>query len=351
MKFGFCVMADVDEIGFFSHAEALGYDSVWVTDSQMLFSDCYAVLALAAQQTSTAAYRPRHRDLRHAHPAGARGGDGDTEPAGTGPRAPGHRHRQHRDAHDGPAADEDRRRSRSICGCCAALLRGETVDYTYDGDTRPIKMLMRDSKYMSLEPRIPLYVSGFGPRAMALAGEYGDGIVFAIPPRGVPVAEALAHARQGAARRGRDLDGLPQLPRSPTCAAEPGEPVDSERHQGGGRAERDGERLLLLRRGARARHRAAGIPAADLEALLRAGRADTARAPALPHPRIPLHRSAPGRGGTDRRAADPRHLSGRHAGRDRGADSRAGERAACRNWSLPSATPASGAWQNSSRGR
>src|SRR5260221_8918996 len=52
MKFGICVMANVDEIGFFSHAETLGYDSVWVTDSQMLFSDCYAVLALAARQTS-----------------------------------------------------------------------------------------------------------------------------------------------------------------------------------------------------------------------------------------------------------------------------------------------------------
>ncbi len=38
MKFGFTVMADIDEIGFFSHAEALGYDSVWVADSQMLFS-------------------------------------------------------------------------------------------------------------------------------------------------------------------------------------------------------------------------------------------------------------------------------------------------------------------------
>src|SRR5947209_18971305 len=44
MQFGICVMADID-------AEGLGYGSVWVTDSQMIFSDCYAVLALAAQQT------------------------------------------------------------------------------------------------------------------------------------------------------------------------------------------------------------------------------------------------------------------------------------------------------------
>ncbi len=52
MRMSVCVMADIDEIGFFPHAESLGYDSVWVTDSQMLFSDCYAVLALAARQTS-----------------------------------------------------------------------------------------------------------------------------------------------------------------------------------------------------------------------------------------------------------------------------------------------------------
>jgi predicted ATPase len=45
MQFGICVMANIDEIGFFAHAERLGYDSVWVADSQMLFSDCYAVLA------------------------------------------------------------------------------------------------------------------------------------------------------------------------------------------------------------------------------------------------------------------------------------------------------------------
>src|SRR3989441_3034309 len=34
----------VMQFGFFNHAESLGYDSVWVTDSQMIFSDCYAVL-------------------------------------------------------------------------------------------------------------------------------------------------------------------------------------------------------------------------------------------------------------------------------------------------------------------
>jgi len=59
------------------------------------------------------------------------------------------------------------------------LLLGDAVEYAphgaRPGATRPIKMLIREKKYMSLEPRIPLYVSAFGPRAMELAGEHGDG--------------------------------------------------------------------------------------------------------------------------------------------------------------------------------
>ena len=51
MQFSICVMANIDEIDFFTHAENLGYAAVWVADSQMLFSDCYAVLALAAART------------------------------------------------------------------------------------------------------------------------------------------------------------------------------------------------------------------------------------------------------------------------------------------------------------
>ena len=58
MRMSVCVMADIDEIGFYPHIESLGYDSAWVADSQMLFSDCYAVLALAARQTRGCAWAP-----------------------------------------------------------------------------------------------------------------------------------------------------------------------------------------------------------------------------------------------------------------------------------------------------
>src|SRR5512144_1911828 len=204
MRFSICVMADVDEIGFFSHAETLGYDSVWVTDSQMLFSDCYAVLALAAQQTRRIRLGPGvaicGTRIPPVHVAGM---------ATLNRLAPG---RVHLGVGTGNTATRSMgqppMRLAEYAECLRVLrglLRGEAVDYAPRGAARPIKMLIREKKYMSLEPRIPLYVSAFGPRAMEVGGQYGDGLVIAIPPRGVPPAEALALARGGARRVGREL--------------------------------------------------------------------------------------------------------------------------------------------------
>jgi 5,10-methylenetetrahydromethanopterin reductase len=229
MKFGFCVMADIDEIGFFPHVEALGYDSVWVADSQMLFSDCYAVLALAARHTSrlrigpgTAICGTRIPPVQVAAVATLNRIAPGRVFLGIGTGNTAMRSMGQRPMRIAEFADYLR--------VLAALLRGETVDYAFGGAAKPIRMLMHDDRgYMNLEPKIPLYVSGFGPRAMALAGEYGDGLVFAIPPRGTAPAEALAHVRQGAARTGRDLAGFHNCALTNLAVLEPGEAVDSDR--------------------------------------------------------------------------------------------------------------------------
>ncbi len=228
MKFGVCVMANVDEIGFFSHAETLGYDSVWVTDSQMLYSDCYAVLALAARQTTKLRLGPgtaicgtrippvhvaAMATLNRLAPGRVLLGLGT---GNTAMRSMGQR----------PMKVADYREYLRVI---RALLDGDTVAYTYNGVTRPVKMLLADRKYTSLQPPIPLYVSGFGPRAMELAGEFGDGLVFAIPPRGTPVREALGHARTGATRAGRTLTGFRNCALTNVVLLEPGEAVDSPR--------------------------------------------------------------------------------------------------------------------------
>ena len=228
MKFGFCLMSDASEIGFFNHVEALGYHSVWVADSQMLFSDCYAVLALAARQTSrlhlgpgTAICGTRIAPVQAAAMATLNAlapgrvflgiGTGNTAMRTMGQK---------------PMKMADYSEYLRVL---AALLRGEIVDYTFEGVTKPVKLLHREGRGMRLDPPIPLYVSGFGPRAMALAGEHGDGIIFAIPPRGVPVAQALGHARQGAARTGRSMDGFRNASLSSVFVLENGERADSDR--------------------------------------------------------------------------------------------------------------------------
>ena len=229
MKFGFCVMADINEIGFYPHIESLGYDSAWVADSQMIFSDCYAVLALASRATrklrlgpGTAICGTRIPPVHAAAVASLNAiapgriflgiGTGNTALRTMGQKPMR------------MAAFSDYLR------VLAALLRGEVVDYAFEGRApKPIKLLLGDETRMTLTPKIPLYVSGFGPRAMALAGEHGDGLIFAIPPRGVPVAQALGHARQGAARSGRDMGGYLNASLTSVAVLEPGEAVDSDR--------------------------------------------------------------------------------------------------------------------------
>ena len=228
MQFSMCVMANIDEIDFFTHAENLGYAAVWVADSQMLFSDCYAVLALAAARTQRLRLGPGTAicgtrlppvqvaavaTLNRLAPGRIHLGIGT---GNTAMRAMGQKPMRIKDYAE-------------YVRVLSALLRGETVDYMYNGVTRPIKMLMHEHKYMNLEPKIPLYVSGFGPRAMQLAGIYGDGLVFAIPPRGMAVPEAMAHVRQGATQVGQSLEGFRTCALTNIVLLEPGEAVDSER--------------------------------------------------------------------------------------------------------------------------
>ncbi len=228
MKFGFCMMSDVDDVGFFSFVENLGYHSVWVADSQMMFSDVYAVCALAAQHTRTLRIGPGTAIC------GTRIPPVQVAAIATLNRmAPG---RVFLGIGTGNTAMRTMGQKPMTMAAFAeylrvltALMDGQVVDYTFDGRTRPIKMLRHDTRFMNLQPKIPLYVSGYGPRAMALAGEYGDGLVFTIPPRGVAVEDALGHARQGAARSGRDMTGFRNAALCNVAVLEPGEAADSDR--------------------------------------------------------------------------------------------------------------------------
>lgn len=220
--------AKVDEIGYITHAENLGYSHVWVTDSPMIRSNCWAVLALAAQATRTMRLGTGVNvpTLRLA-PVAANG------IATINRLAPGRciiglgtGHTAMRMLGQRPVRLAA---LREYVRVVRGLLRGEEVDFTLDGATHRIRFQMREHRFIDLDHPIPIYVAGYGPKAQALAGEIGDGLISALPEGG-RVPDMLASARGGAERAGRRLPGdFYTAAMTHLALLEPGEPADSPR--------------------------------------------------------------------------------------------------------------------------
>ena len=217
----------IDEVGVAVHAENLGYDFCWITDSPMIRSNVWAVMALVAQQTQslrlgTGVAVP---GLRLA-PVAANGiatinriapgrcfiglGTGNTAMRMLGQ----------------PPAKV--REFREYIRVVRALLRGEEVEFTYDGLPHPITFANTNFGYINISDRIPIHVGGFGPRAQALAGEFGDGLITGLP-RGGTISQALANVGRGAERVGRQLGDFKVYALVNILILEPGETLDSER--------------------------------------------------------------------------------------------------------------------------
>ena len=52
MDMGICAASHIGDIDYVVRAEELGFSHAWMADSQMLWSDCFATLALVADRTS-----------------------------------------------------------------------------------------------------------------------------------------------------------------------------------------------------------------------------------------------------------------------------------------------------------
>ena len=178
MKFGGVVATKIDDWQIFKELEDLGYDSAWAPDSQMIWSDCYATLALAAANTS------RIRLGTGVAIAGTRLAPVTAHSiASVAKLAPGRTFLGIGTGHTamrimgqkpvGPSA------FREYLRVVRGLLDGEEVDYTHNGETRPIRFQDRQLESLNLDDRIPIYVGANGPKALAATGAYGDGRISA----------------------------------------------------------------------------------------------------------------------------------------------------------------------------
>ena len=227
MDFGICVASHVGDIDYLVRAEALGYSHAWFADSQMLWSDCYATLALAATRTSrirlgtgVAITGTRPASVNAAGIATINAlapgrtflgvGSGNTAMRVMGKKP--HRIR------------EFDRYLRTL----KPLLRGEEAE---NDDGQLIVHLMPDAGFVNFKDPIPLYVSGFGPRSLGLAGEHGDGAVISGRRSGAAMQRVWEMIESGAMAAGREIarDEYYVTALTTIVLLEPGEAVDSER--------------------------------------------------------------------------------------------------------------------------
>ncbi len=230
MDLGICVASKIDDIDYVVRAEELGYTHAWLADSHMIWSDPYACLALAADRTTrirlgtgvaVAATRPAPvtaasiATINRLAPGRTFLGIGT---GNTAMRVMGHKPM--------PIAEFDRYLTE-----LRPLLAGEEGPFTWRGRTSPIRHIMADDGFVDFRPAIPLYVSGFGPRSLGLAGRHGDGAVLSIPPDPAFMDRVWGPVERGATEAGRTIDRGAYLTCSLTTivVTEPGEPTDSER--------------------------------------------------------------------------------------------------------------------------
>ena len=205
MKFGITT-SKIDEIGLITRAENLGYDFCSVSDTQMIRSNPWAVLALAARQTRTI------RLGTGVAVAGLRLAPVTANAIATINRiAPGRTF-----LGIGTGNTAMRAMGQAPMGVKAfgeyirvvqGLLKGDEVEYTLNGVTHPIQFQNQEFKYIDVENHIPVHVGGFGPRAQALAGEIGDGLITGIP-RGGTIPQAIKNVQKGAKKSGRSLNSF-----------------------------------------------------------------------------------------------------------------------------------------------
>ena len=226
MKFGITV-SQINEVDLVVQAERVGYDFCWVWDSPMIRSNLWALLALVADKTSRISVGPGV-----AIPALSMAPVIANAIATINVIAPGRTCLGVGTGNTGLRAMGQLPMSiaafEAHLQVIRGLLAGETVNYAANGIAEDIAFQSLELGHINLDDPIPIHVGGFGPRAQALAGKYGEGLITSIP-RGGTIPEALANVTVGALQAGRSMDGFETYALVNLLLLRPGETLRSER--------------------------------------------------------------------------------------------------------------------------
>lgn len=227
MEFGVVFASRVGDEDRTALAERLGYDQAWFYDSQMIYSDVYAIMALAADRTrrirlGTGVAVPTTRlapTLAHSIATVNQIAPGRVE-LGLGVGNTARLTMGLPPIRLGRLKEEMR--------LIRTLLDGGTGVLRTEGLERPVRFLHPRSGFINVDDRIPITLSALGPKTLELCGREADGhLTWAIDPDGLRAArEAIGAAARAA---GRDPEAVPSKAIVPTVLLEPGETSASPR--------------------------------------------------------------------------------------------------------------------------
>jgi alkanesulfonate monooxygenase SsuD/methylene tetrahydromethanopterin reductase-like flavin-dependent oxidoreductase (luciferase family) len=204
MKFSCHVQTRISDYHIAKDLEDWGYDAVWFPDTQMMWSDCYATMALAAQCTSRIQIGTgvAITATRIAPTTAAAIASINVLAPGRTFLGIGSGHTAMRVMGQDPTPVKE---FREYLRVVRAMLTEGAVDYTYRDRTTEITWQDHGAGFRNTWDHIPMYVAANGPLALRAAGAYGDGLIsiFNEQPEMMKANLDLVHA--GAAKVGRTL--------------------------------------------------------------------------------------------------------------------------------------------------
>jgi len=221
LTFGVTVLPDPPYqrmIELMQYAEAQGFEHAWTYDSHILWQESYATLALAAAQTEriklghfvtnpgirdptiTASWYATMQDVSNGRMAmGIGRGDSSRRVVGLQPVK---------------VAEFERR-----CRMIKDLMNGREVEW--------------NEKQLKLEwvreelPKIPMWIAGYGPKALAVAGRVADGVIIQLADPQI-IQWIMDTARKSAEEAGRDPSELKCIVGAPSNVTDD---IESAREQ------------------------------------------------------------------------------------------------------------------------
>lgn len=227
MEFGVAFASRIGDHGLVCLAEELGYDQAWFYDSQMIYSDVYATMAVAAYRSSrirlgTGVAVPTTRmapTIAHSIATINELAPGRVELGiGVGNTA----------RLTMGLAPVKFSKLREDIRLIRKLLDGETTTLRAEGRETQVRFLHPHRGFINLRDRIPITLSAFAPKGVALCGAECDGhMLWGLPPDSVRAfREAVG---QAAVEAGRSLDEVPAKGIYPTAVLAAGETSASPR--------------------------------------------------------------------------------------------------------------------------